>query len=353
MNIIDLHKSAWEQLNARRDRLPHALLFTGQRAIGKSELAQRFVDALLCENPTAEHTACGACVACGWLAQGNHPDFRRIQPDALTDEEGKGEGESTNDGASGKKKPSQQITINQIRALDDFLHVGTHRQGARVILINPAEAMNRSTANALLKSLEEPSSNTLFILVSNEPDRLLPTIRSRCQVLAVATPDSATAERWLTDNKVADGALWLALSGGAPLLAQNLAQSDERVLLDAMVDELKRGATINPLSAAAALDRIVKAEKRSAPLKRLIEWAQKWLTDLTLASQGLPPRFFLAHTDTLKKQSAASDPARILAFSRKALQYKAQCEQPLNSRLFLEDFFLGFAAVFRPDARRP
>jgi DNA polymerase-3 subunit delta' len=73
---------------------------------------------------------------------------------------------------AGKKKPSQQITIDQVRALDDFLHVGTHRHGARLVLLNPAEAMNRPTANALLKSLEEPIANTLFILVTSEPHRL-------------------------------------------------------------------------------------------------------------------------------------------------------------------------------------
>src|ERR1035437_5332836 len=177
MNIIELHSEAWAQLDARRAQLPHALLISGQRGIGKSEFARSFAESLLCETPTATAQACGTCAACGWLAQGNHPDFRLLQPEALAVEEG----EATD--SSGKKKPSQQITIDQVRALDDFLHVGTHRQGARVILVNPAEAMNRSTANSLLKSLEEPIASTLFILVSSESERLLPTIRSRCQAL--------------------------------------------------------------------------------------------------------------------------------------------------------------------------
>ena len=350
MNPLDLHGEAWSQLDARRARLPHALLITGQKAIGKRALAQAFAESLLCERPSPEHRACGSCAACGWLAQGNHPDFRLVQPDALAEDDDKPEAEGKSEG---KKKPSQQITIDQIRALDDFLHVGTHRQGARVVLIHPAEAMNRATANALLKSLEEPAPSTLFILVSNESDRLLPTIRSRCQVLAVPTPPSELSTRWLSANGVTDAAHWLALAGGAPLQALDLAQSDEGALLDALLAELVRAPRLDPLLAAAALDRAVKADKRPASLKRLVEWMQKWLADLALVAHACPPRFFLSQGEALARQAAASDATRILAFGRKALQYKAQCEQPLNSRLFLEDLVLGFVALFRSDTRRP
>ena len=341
MNIVELHREAWAQLDARRVQLPHALLISGQRGIGKSELARRFAESLLCESPTATAQACGACAACGWLAQGNHPDFRLLQPDALAVEDGDaGEG-------GGKKKPSQQITIDQVRALDDFLHVGTHRQGSRVILVNPAEAMNRSTANSLLKSLEEPISGTVFILVSSESERLLPTIRSRCQALPIPLPAFSRAEAWLRQAGVGDAAHWLALAGGSPLLAVELAESDERELLDVLVAELSRGHTLDPLAAAAAVDRVIKAEKRPAPLKRMIEWVQKWLFDLTLSSEGLPSRYFLTQTQVFTGLAKRTNTANLLAFNRKTLQYKAQCEQPLNSRLFLEDFFLSYAALFQ------
>ena len=341
MNIIELHAEAWSQLNARRAQLPHALLISGQRGIGKSELARGFAESLLCETPKADAQACGQCAACNWLAQGNHPDFRLLQPDALAVEEGEVSE------AAGKKKPSQQITIDQVRALDDFLHVGTHRDGARVILVNPAEAMNRATANSLLKSLEEPIASTLFILVSSEAERLLPTIRSRCQALPVSLPSRDRSEAWLRQAGVEDGAQWLALAGGSPLHAVELAQSDERALVDALVSELARGDKLNPLSAAAAVDRVIKAEKRPAPLKRTIEWAQKWLFDLTLCSENQAPRYFLAQAKACQALGKKAGTANLLAFNRKTLQYKMQCEQPLNSRLFLEDFFMNYAALFQ------
>ena len=340
MNILNLHDKVWKQLGERRRQLPHALLVTGQRGIGKQDLALAFARSLLCENPLPSQEACGACLSCGWLAQGNHPDFRLILPEAMA--EGDEDAES-----SGKKKPSQQITIDQVRSLDDFLHVGTHRQGLRIVLIHPAEAMNRSTANSLLKSLEEPTADTLFILVSSEHDRLLPTIRSRCQQLPVPMPERGPAEAWMAAAGIKDTGHWLALAGGSPLLAVELASGGEQQILDILLSELLKGPRLDPLAAAAALDKAVKAGKQPVPLKRWVEWAQKWLADLALAGAGLAPRYFLAHSREIRKLADASSQARLLAFGRKAIQYRRQSEQPLNTRLFFEDFFLDYMTLFQ------
>jgi DNA polymerase-3 subunit delta' len=344
MNIFELHSTVWQQLRARREQLPHALLISGQQGIGKFDLARSFAEALLCEAVSESGMACGKCLACGWLGQGNHPDLRLLQPQALTASEGVA---AALPDEAGRKKPSQQITIDQVRALDDFLHIGTHRHGARLVLLNPAEAMNRATANALLKSLEEPIASTLFILVSSEPHRLLPTIRSRCQAIPVRRPAQHLAVQWLNDAGVREAENWLALAGGSPLLALELSASGERVLLDSLIAQVSRGQGFDPLAAAADLDRQVKADKRPAPLKRALDWMQKWLFDLTLASQGLPPRYFLAQASLLARLAQGTDTRTLLAFSRKAIQCKAECEQPLNSRLFLEDFFLSYARLFR------
>lgn len=342
MNIIDLHAECWSQLQARRVQLPHSLLLTGLRGLGKFDLARRFSASLLCETPRSNGDACDQCPACGWLRQGNHPDFRLLQPEALAESEGE-EGAAT--GESGKKA-SQQITIDQVRGLDDFLHVGTHRHGLRVVIVCPAEAMNRSTANALLKTLEEPAAGTLFLLVSNEPERLLPTIRSRCQSVAIPMPSTERSNAWLAAAGITGGERWLALAGGAPLLAAELGSSGERLLIDALLTQLSRGPAIDPLAAASALEKVVKGEKGGTPMKRLMEWAQKWCVDLSLAASGLPIRYFVDQQKQIGGLVARTEPQRLLAFARKALQYKRHSEHPLNSRLFLEDFFMGYAALF-------
>ncbi|HUX25456.1 MAG TPA: DNA polymerase III subunit delta', partial [Burkholderiales bacterium] len=166
-----------------RDKLPHALLFHGRAGIGKLHLAQVLAQSLLCENRSDIGLACGTCPACAWFTSGNHPDFRLVQPEVLAPAQE--DGEAGEGGEEGKKKPSKQIKIEQIRALSDFLNVGSHRNGYRVVLIYPAESMNPGSANALLKSLEEPSSGVVFLLISHQPSKLLATVRSRCHALVL------------------------------------------------------------------------------------------------------------------------------------------------------------------------
>jgi len=341
MNIFQLQESAWQRLQGRRAQLPHALLLIGQRGVGKFELARAFAAGLLCEAPGMDGHACGQCSACNWLGQGNHPDFRLVQPAAMSDEEAEADEET------GKKKPSQQITIDQVRGLDDFLHVGTHRQGVRIVLLHPAEAMNRNTANALLKSLEEPRPDTLFLLVSSEADRLLPTIRSRCQTVEVPLPSPQAATAWLAAQKVSDGGRWLALAGGAPRLAAELAGSGQRGLLDALLGQVPKGRQLDPIAAAALIEKTLKADKSGAlTMKRTVEWLQKWSADLALVAEGLPPRYFQADGATIGQLAASSSTIKIINFNRLLIKFKAQSEHPLNLRLVLEELFFAYRALY-------
>ena len=113
-----------------RPKLPHALLFHGAAGIGKSDFIERFAQALLCEDVRADGHACGACASCGWFSQHNHPDYRRVRPEALEDEPPEGEeGAEAESGKKAKstKAPSKEIKIEQIRALADFMNISTHR----------------------------------------------------------------------------------------------------------------------------------------------------------------------------------------------------------------------------------
>ena len=337
MNVIDLHETVWKGLQARRVQMPHALMILGQRGLGKFELARQFAASLLCEQPQADGQACGRCLACNWYGQGNHPDFRLLQPDAMAEDV---------EAEDGKKKASQQITIDQVRALDEFLNVGTHRGGLRIIIVNPTEAMNRATANALLKTLEEPAPSTLFLMVSSDPMRLLPTIRSRCQVVPVPLPSAARAEQVLAEHGVADARRWLALAGGAPGLALEWSASGQADWLDALIRRLAAGKAVEPLVLAGELEKAVKDSKGRLPLKMVVDSLQKWLVDLMLASNGLAVRYFLPQAATIASLAAIIPPARLIQAYRASIVRRREAEQPLNARLFLEGLFLDYRALF-------
>lgn len=337
MNVIELHKNVWSALQARRAQLPHSLLLVGQKGLGKFDLAKQFVASLLCEAPQRDGNSCGKCLPCNWFSQGNHPDFRLLQPDALNDDV---------EAEDGKKKASQQITIDQVRGLDEFLNVGTHRGGLRIVVVHPAEAMNRNTANALLKTLEEPAASTLFILVSSEPMRLLPTIRSRCQVMPVPLPNAHQAEKVLAAEGVVEAKRWLALAGGSPGLALELAASGQLVWLEILIRRLSAGKNIDPLALAAELDKAIKDSKGKLLLKNVVEAVQKWLVDLTLAGSGLPVRYFLPQAATLSTLADMIPAVRLIHSYRDMISHRREAEQPLNARLFLEGLFLDYRALF-------
>lgn len=337
MNVIELHGKVWSGLQGRRQRMPHSLLLIGQKGLGKFDLARRFAASLLCESPQADGLACGKCLACNWFEQGNHPDFRLLQPEALSDDV---------EAEDGKKKPSQQITIDQVRSLDEFFNVGTHRGGLRIVLVNPTEAMNRNTANSLLKTLEEPSPNTLFLMVSSEPMRLLPTIRSRCQVVPVPVPPAKVAAQVLADEGVSRAEHWLALAGGAPGLAFDMAESGQSAWLELLAGRLGAGRAADPLGMAAELEKAVKDSKGKLLLKQVVEAFQKWLVDLNLARNGLPVRYFLQHQAKISGLADMIPPARLIQSYRAAITRRQEAEQPLNARLFLEGLFLEYRALF-------
>ncbi|MDD2740733.1 MAG: DNA polymerase III subunit delta' [Rhodocyclaceae bacterium] len=338
MNIIDLYADVWRNLQGQRQRLPHALLLVGQRGLGKFDFAMAFAAGLLCEQQTRDGQACSQCLACNWFSQGNHPDFRLLQPGAMSEE---------GDTEESKKKASQQITVDQIRELDEFFNVGTHRAGLRIVLINPTETMNRNAANSLLKTLEEPSANTLFLLVSSEPLKLLPTIRSRCQVVPISLPKSRPAKAFLVAAGVKDEARWLALAGGSPGLAIELANSGQGGWLDVLVKRLSDRLGPDPIASAADLEKLVKDSKGKLPLKAVVEALQKWLVDLTLASNNLPVRYFLPQQSTISGLAAIIPSARLLPAYRALLQRRREAEQPLNARLFFEGLFMDYRALFK------
>jgi DNA polymerase-3 subunit delta' len=299
-------------LAARAGRLPHALLIHGMRGTGKLALAERLAQLLLCEAPEPARRPCGACDGCRWLLGGNHPDFRRIEPEALAPER---EGEAEEGAPARRGKPSNEIKVDQVRALADFLNIRSHRGGLRVALVHPAEDMNPSAANALLKGLEEPPLGAVFLVVSHRPARLLPTIRSRCVAVPVPVPPREAALQWLSEQGVGQPGRWLAYAGGAPLRAMEYAAEAEAY------DHLLGNPT--------------EANDRDE-LIRLAEALQKSALDQALSAFGLPRKY-----GTPGKTPDVHQAYAWLSYARQMGHNRVLSTHPLNPRLFSAEMLAG------------
>ncbi len=319
-----------------RDRFAHAWLIHGLAGIGKREFAFAAAASLLCEAPV-KGLACGKCLACGWVSLGNHPDLKRIRPEAMAVEEG-AEQESeegvaseaaAEPGASTKRAPSKDIRVEQIRVLEPWFNNATHRGGWRVALIYPAESLNAISANALLKVLEEPPPNTVFLLVADAPDRLLPTLLSRCRRLPLPTPALGVAQAWLAEQGVASAAAWLAASGGAPVLArkQSLQQSSAcPEWLSSLLGAVGKGVAPDIGSVADTLAKL--------PAAGWLDPLQRVAVDLVLVANGLAARYFPSMQAQLATMAA---PARARALAELASWLNDQrrvAGHPLNAKLF-------------------
>lgn len=307
----------------RRETLPHALLIHGRPGLGKTLLGLSFAQRLLCEAARGEDPACGTCVSCGWFELGNHPDFRLVQPDALA--------AAPVDAGEGGEKGSKQIRVDQIRDLQAFLRIGTHRGGLRIALIRPAEAMNAATANALLKSLEEPPVGTLMLLVSSAPQHLLPTVRSRCQSVPITAPERHVAAEWVRGQGIAEADAALSFAAGAPLAAIELeGQAGER-------------ARLTELLATPRFDPVRGAEQLSATgLPDVVIWLQKWIYDLLRVRSGGRPRYHPNASGQLEGLARHADPVRLTRFAERLTEARALSGHPLNPRLFLEDLLMQY-----------
>jgi len=260
----------------------HALMLHGAAGIGTLHFGLALAQAWLCEGGEASHTAgsrspCGHCGSCRLVQAHLHPDLYVLLPEALRQQLDWPLAEDKPDD-EGKKKPSRQIRIGEVRSAIDWVMKTTSRGRGKVLLMHPAETLNVQAANALLKTLEEPPAGTRVLLSVADPAHLLPTVRSRCQRLPLAAPAPQEAARWLAEQGVVGADVLLAAAGGRPLDAQLLASAG----IDA--------------ASWAALPRAVARGQGGAlsgwPVPRAVDALQKLCHDAMAQAAGGSLRFF-------------------------------------------------------------
>jgi len=310
--IYPWQKTQWQRLQeqCKNKRLPHAILLSGSDGLGKSEFAHSFSTALLCTQPRASGEACGQCSACHLTQAETHPDLMSLAPE----DEGKA------------------IKVDDIRELCKAFALTSQFEGYKIAIIGHADQMNINASNSLLKTLEEPSNQSLLILVTSKPHRLPITIRSRCQALSFQVPDAEQAQHWLAEHISGDIKQLLNMSHGAPLLAQHFAESN-------MLEQ--REALINALLAVARQQPVTEqAEKLSKlPNYSLLGWIYDWVSDLLKLIQcGGDSR--LINQDYFKELAELSSKCQAIhlySLLDQIIKLRKVQSIPLNTQMLWED----------------
>lgn len=297
---------AWSQFVSalRSDRLGHALFVAGESGLGKRELAQAMARRLLCHAPGDDGLACGQCRSCVWFAADTHPDFSRVRPE----------------------EDSDTIKVVQIRELIARVQLTGQASSIRVAIVEPANAMTPQAQNALLKTLEEPPQGVHLILVADEPERLLPTIRSRCQTYAVTVPSTQVVQAWLAAQGKPVSALTVALAASHPGTALAWSEADAAKRLTGVAEDL-----------------VALRQRRQSPLNVAGRWAQApdehvdaavaWLRLWSWSSAGHAP------------VTGVAAPAGIDHISRsqgEALRLRERLRAPLKPSWLLHEWLLAW-----------
>lgn len=298
----------------------HALLIHGPQGVGQWDLTLTLAQAYLCESGDAgRRKPCGACASCKLVQAHSHPDLLVLLPEALRESLGWGsEDEGGSEDKAGKRKPSKEIRVDEIRQAISFAQTTSARGRGKVVVIHPAERMNGISANALLKTLEEPPGDAKLLLSCAAPDALLPTIRSRCQAVSLALPESSVAVQWLADQSVMQPEVLLAAAGGQPQDALQWQQEgiDAKLWLG-LPRQLARG-DVGTLAAW--------------PLPRVVDMLQKLCHDAMRLAAGGQPRYFPSSS----LPGAPADLFALSSWSRELGRIARQAEHPWNAGLLVE-----------------
>lgn len=301
-------------------QVPHAVLLSGAAGLGKVQLAQNMAQLALCES-ISEKGFCNTCIACELYKVGNHPDVTVIRAEKTV------------------------IKVEQIRQLTRNVTLSSTRSQHRVIVIEKAEQMNKASANAILKTLEEPPSNVVIILTTSEIGHLLPTIKSRCIKLNISTPEFEKSRAWLNNHSdflQKEINLALVLSNGSPYKAKQLLQENN-------LDEIKK-----MLSELSLL---------SHGKTTVLEIAKNWHVNEFDVNFPFLATYFLAMLKSINSMNYHNEllidinindydhivdlNSKLLKFVKKIFQFIKRSQTPLKKELLLEELLINWQSDFK------
>jgi DNA polymerase III subunit delta' len=316
------HAKALLRAAIQTDRLAHAYLFHGDAAIGKRSLAVLFAQAINCETEGPEPDACGMCRSCNQILARTHPDCLYIEPDP--------------------ELATPQIKIDQIRQIEQQIIYRPLMAHRKVCVIDDADCMTLSAANALLKTLEEPPDHTLFVLMSSRPLALLPTIWSRCQSIRFAPPPRAEVEAALIARRKlpAADARFLTMLTQARIgqaLGMDVQEARARQL------EFAELTSQQTLRSVAGLLAIAEALAKSDQAPDALEWLSQWLRDVILVQIGADQDLLLNSDRLAELRDVAQRlaPDAVIDLQSRIGTLQRAANRNLNPQLALENILIG------------
>ncbi|MEM7196388.1 MAG: hypothetical protein AAF402_15740 [Pseudomonadota bacterium] len=345
MVIYPWLESEWHRLVSAGRQLHHGLLLTGNHGIGKLEFALLFAQHLFCERKTDDGLGCDQCHNCRLFLAGTHPDLHLLTTEhqvvnsehELVEAYANRYQEST--ARDKKANPSRVLPVDQVRTLIGHFGTSSHIASHRVALIAPADAMNLSAANALLKLLEEPPGSSTLLLVSDNPGFLPATIRSRCMKIPLAAPVDNVASNWLSQwIPEADAEYMVSLIDAGPLAVRHLATHDflqnHRQMLAAVAGLSDR--RLSGLDAAAMFGKM--------NFRQVLNWLQRFTSDLIRWIGGQNPPVWQGEiTLSIERLSVRN----LFFLYDKITFYRKISREPVNEQIVLEDLMLILQRVLR------
>ncbi len=310
----------------------HALLVHGSPGVGALPYALTLAQAWLCEGQGSDAPKagpCGHCASCRMVRTHLHPDLMVLMPETLRRAHEWPLVDDKLDGDDAKRKPSKQIRINEVRALIDWSTKTSARGQGKVAVLHPADALNPQSANALLKTLEEPPVGTRLLLTTADPAQLLPTLRSRCQLQVLAAPPADVATAWLASQGQAQAEVLLAACSGRPLDALTLAQAGVN------------GETWAALPVAVA--RGYAAALAGWPVPRALDALHKLCHDAMALATGGTARYFPAGRVPRNGRLLA-----LASWSHELDRVARHDDHPWNEGLLLDALVQQGAAALQP-----
>ncbi len=316
--------SSWSQLAEyfSQQRIPQAILISGQKGLGKQKLARNFVKSLLCEQRTPEFYACGQCSSCQLFSAKTHPDFSVVQPE----------------------EAGKSISINQIRGLTSFLSLSSQFNHYRSLIINDAHRLTHAAANSFLKNLEEPVEKTCIILITDFPSTLPATIRSRCQMLFIQPPASKVASQWLQQHQVSEHLdILLEIAQASPLTALEYAK-------DGILET--RNACFNDwlkISRQQASPVSIAEQWLQFSDSLLLFWMTSWVVDTLKCYFNQDPDkcYNPDFKSSLQELAQRLELKRLFKFYDLLLRQKQRLSTQLNKQLIFEEILINWSQLCR------